>query len=78
MVADADLAPWAGVEPATFRLGGERSIQLSYQGRERRSYQRRPDSPNASWDACRGVVALSGRRRAVAAAGVAYATPRRG
>ena len=29
---DADLAPWAGLEPATSRLGGGRSIQLSYQG----------------------------------------------
>ena len=27
------LAPWAGVEPATPRLGGGCSIQLSYQGR---------------------------------------------
>jgi hypothetical protein len=29
---DADLAPWAGLEPATSRLGGGRSIHLSYQG----------------------------------------------
>jgi hypothetical protein len=27
------LVPWAGLEPATSRLGGGRSIQLSYQGR---------------------------------------------
>ena len=26
------LVPWAGLEPATSRLGGGRSIQLSYQG----------------------------------------------
>jgi hypothetical protein len=24
------LSEWAGLEPATFRLAGERSIQLSY------------------------------------------------
>ena len=28
------LAPWTGVEPAAFRLGGGRSILLSYQGME--------------------------------------------
>ena len=32
MLLDADLAPWAGLEPATSRLGGGRSIHLSYQG----------------------------------------------
>ena len=26
------LVPWAGLEPATSRLGGGRSIHLSYQG----------------------------------------------
>jgi hypothetical protein len=29
---EPDLAPWAGLEPATSRLGGGRSIHLSYQG----------------------------------------------
>jgi hypothetical protein len=28
------LAPWAGFEPTTPRLGGECSIQLSYQGKK--------------------------------------------
>ena len=28
------MVPWAGLEPATSRLGGGRSILLSYQGKE--------------------------------------------
>lgn len=27
------IAPSAGIEPAAYRLGGDRSIQLSYEGR---------------------------------------------
>ncbi len=32
LIVEGDLAPRAGVEPATSPLGGVRSIQLSYRG----------------------------------------------
>ena len=34
LIVEGDLAPRAGVEPATSPLGGVRSIQLSYRGIE--------------------------------------------
>ena len=51
------MVPWAGVEPATFRLGGERSIQLSYQGgsgdptKAGHRHQMRPDGAGEAGDA---------------------------
>ena len=35
---NAYMVPWAGLEPATSRLGGGRSIHLSYQGGANPSY----------------------------------------
>ena len=62
------MAPRAGVEPATFRLGGGRSIRLSYRGNGVRSVQGlsrgfNPGSARALLDAPLGCAEGPATRR---------------